>query len=118
MIYYSWSVRWSNPYTVPPDGLPRIMMQDVMAPGVKRWSSRYVPGCCLMVLDQYQRKDIWGYNLYVACHDTKPARQLSLASKQSIRRKRLEARIRAKYPLFADAMIAEALAAKPDYYGI
>jgi hypothetical protein len=118
MIYYSWSVRWSNPYTVAPDGLPQILMQGVMAPGVKRWSSRYVPGCCKMLIEQFQAQGIYSYSLYVDAHDIKPTRALSLKAKQSIRRKRLEARIRTKYPLFADAMIAEALAAKSDYYGI
>jgi hypothetical protein len=117
MIYYSWSVRWANPYTKQPNGLPRVLIEQVIAPKEKRWSSRYVPGCCEMLIEQFQAKAIYSYSLYVDAHDTKPTRALSLKAKQSIRRKRLETRIRAKYPLFADEMIAQALAAKPEYYG-
>jgi hypothetical protein len=70
-----------------------------------------------MLIEQFQAKGIYSYSLYVDYHDLKPTRELSLASKQSIRRKRLEARIKANYPLFAEDMIREAIAAKPEYYG-
>ncbi len=46
-----------------------------------------------------------------------PRRELPLASKQSIRRKRLKARLEKKYPLFADQFYDEALQARPEYYG-
>jgi hypothetical protein len=47
-----------------------------------------------------------------------PRRELPLASKQSMRRKRLKTRLEKKYPLFADQFYEEALAEKPEYYGV
>lgn len=48
--------------------------------------------------------------------DARPKRRLSLKTKGSIRRKSLERRVRKKAPLFADRIIAEALAANPNYF--
>ena len=60
-----------------------------------------------------------GYSLCFEIVDTgKPRRQLSLETKQRIRRRNLERRVRRRWPLFAEEFIAEALRRKPDYYGV
>lgn len=45
-----------------------------------------------------------------------PTRPMSPEARASMRRKRLERRAKAKYPLFADQIVAEELARKTSYY--
>lgn len=123
MIYYSWSVFWGNPYTDPPNGEPRYLMDRVIIPGVKRWSSRNCPPCVDMLIDHLRAKGEYGWSIGCTCHDTKAidefgrSRVMSEAGKQSLRRNRLKRRLERKYPLFCEQWYAEAIAAKPEYYG-
>jgi hypothetical protein len=49
--------------------------------------------------------------------DAPPARQLSLASKQRIRRRNLWKRLLKHYPLFLEQFYAERIKAQPEYFG-
>lgn len=123
MIYYTWSVFWSNPYTEPPAGMPRYLMKGILAYREKRWSSRHRPPCIDMIYDLYSKPgEFW--NIGVTCHDIKELpdgsgrkRKLSEETKRKIRRGRLRKRLEAKYPLLAEQLYQEAIAAKPEYYG-
>lgn len=124
MIYYTWSVFWSNPYTEPPAGMPRYLMKGVLAYRERRWSSRYRPPCIDMVIDYYRSQGEYGWSIGVTSHDMRElsdgsgrTRTLSEQSKQKLRRTRLRKRLAAKYPLFAEQWYQEAIAAQPDYYG-
>jgi len=107
----SHSVQWGNPYTHPPDGGLRVRVRvevpyhDARTP--KEVSARLEelggPGS--------------GWAHCVSFVEEEP-RRLPLSSKQSIRRKRLWARLERKHPLFAEQFYEEALGAKPDYYGV
>jgi hypothetical protein len=101
-----WRLQWSNPYTSPPEGMPRILAEELTARGAEPLNLLRMTGLG------------GGYALHwIGDATPKPIRRLSEESKQSIRRKSLERRARNQSPLFADEMIAQALASKPDYYG-
>lgn len=56
-----------------------------------------------------------GYILSFTCV-SEPTRELKPETLAVVRKKRLERRVQAKLPLFADQMIREALEQKPEYY--
>jgi len=98
------SIAWGNPYTEPPDGAPRVLAEvftlDREPPDdFKRFE--YTPG--------------GGYSYFIQ-HVTPPLKQLPPKTLASVRRKRVERRIRRKYPLLADYLLEEEIAKKPDYY--
>ena len=105
-----WALSWHSPYTEPPDGKPRDLAAVMLAD-----TNGHRAPCPQWLLDLHKPGD--GYSIYYSFLPDKPARRLSDEAKFSIRRKRLEARIRKKYPLFAESMIADAIQRKPDYYG-
>jgi hypothetical protein len=106
------TLAWGNPYTEPPDGRPRYLAARVV-PATSGGGAPQIPE------DMRRLHTIGdGYSFYFDRLDLKPPRRLSLKSKQSIRRKRLAARIKKKFPLFAEQMIAEAMRQRPDYYGL
>jgi len=104
-----WRVVWGNPYTDPPVGQAKILAEVFEPVGSSYWSTRppeineAYPG----VGQGYVIS--WSYL-------SEPVRQLSSEKLALVRRKRLERRIRQKYPLIADQIISEELARKPDYY--
>lgn len=100
------SLVWHNPYTSPPEGMPRVLAEEILpraAPSVvvdRLW----FPGC--------------GYSCCWRPYDYGTARRLSESTKQSMRRKLLTRRVQAAAPLFAAELIASKLEANPDYYGV
>src|SRR4029453_16285042 len=106
------AIRWSNPYTNPPEGMPR----ELMATTCVQESPRHLPVGILQMLDTLARPGFgWGLCIGID-EDARPRRRLSLEAKGRIRRKSLERRIRKKAPLFADGIITEELAANPKYF--
>jgi hypothetical protein len=103
-----YAIRWSNPYTEPPEGQPRELARMVVPRGER-------PVELLAQLDVLGLGSGWGLHFF-GNTDDKPPRRLPPSSRASIRRKRLEARMRRNNPLFADAAIEAALAANPAYY--
>jgi hypothetical protein len=110
---YLYTLEWGNPYTEPPTGRPRCLAA-VMLLGDEHHGAPRTPDSLFVGVDHHIGD---GYSVYCSFIPNKPARVLPLASKQSIRRKRLMARLVKHVPLFAAQLYTDALTAKPDYYG-
>lgn len=110
VLGHHWWVEWGNPYTEPPDGMERVQFEVCAPPGHGR-----MPEAVDKKLDELGGP---GSGWSACCGAVlPPRRELPLASKQSIRRKRLWKRMQ-KYPLFAEQFYGKELAKKPDYYGV
>ena len=107
----TFSVQWGNPYTDPPEGQPRILITRKQEGPIRS----QVPAEVEEVLRQVGVGK--GWNLFVGvAYDDISRRRLSPEAKGKIRRRALAKRVQAKAPLFADQIIADKLAAQPDYY--
>lgn len=100
------SLEWSNPHTQPPNGAPRVLVEEILPRNKpsRVVSALWSPGC--------------GYASVWRSLSITPLRQLSAETKQGIRRKLLVRRVRHQAPLFADQLITQELQLKPDYYGM
>jgi len=106
------AIRWGNPYTNPPEGMPR----ELIAITRLQESTRDIPLEIEQMLETIARPGS-GWAVAVGIdEDAMPKRRLSPQARGSIRRKSLERRIRKKAPLFADRIIADELAASPNYF--
>ncbi len=100
-----WSLKWSNPYTSPPDGMPHVLVEQILPQGERPE-------------EIYQQHVLGsGYGIHFQAISTTPPRQLSTEAKQSIRRKAVARRIQKAAPLFAGSLLPQALASQPEYYG-
>jgi hypothetical protein len=106
------AIRWGNPYTNPPDGMPR----ELLALTCMQESTRDMPAEIRDLLETVARPGS-GWALCIGIdEDARSKRRLSLKAKGSIRRKSLERRVRKKAPLFANRIIADEIAANPGYF--
>ena len=106
------AIMWGNPYTHPPEGMPR----ELIAITRMQESTRDIPPEILQALETVaQPGSGWALSIGID-EDAKPKRRLSPQAKGSIRRKSLERRVRKAVPLFADRIIADELAANPKYF--
>jgi hypothetical protein len=106
------AIKWGNPYTNPPEGMRR----ELISITCMQESTRDIPPELLKVLETDARPGS-GWALCVGIdEDARPKRRLSPQAKASVRRKSLERRVRKKAPLFADQIIADEIAANPDYF--
>ena len=106
------AVKWGNPYTDPPEGMPR----ELIAITRMQESTRDIPSEILHILETVARPGSgWGLSVGID-EDARPKRRLSIQAKARIRRKSLERRVRKAAPLFADRIIADELAANPNYF--
>ena len=106
------AIKWGNPYTNPPEGMPR----ELMAATRLQESTRDIPPEIQEALETLARPGS-GWNLFVGIdEDARPRRRLSPQAKGRIRRKSLERRVRRAAPLFADRIIAEEIAGNPKYF--
>src|SRR5881409_3903256 len=109
---FRFSIKWGNPYTNPPEGMPRELMEITRM----QESTRDIPSEILQALETVARPG-YGWGLFVGIdEDARPRRRLSLQAKASIRRKSLDRRVRKAAPLFADRIIGAELAANPKYF--
>ena len=101
-----WTLAWNNSRTSPPNGEPRVLIEQILPRGVRP--------------DEIDRNHVLGspYGVHFQPIDQRKPRQLSLESKQRIRRKAVARRIEKAAPLFADALLDHALKEQPEYYGI
>ncbi len=113
MIGAVWSVRWNNPYTSPPDGRPRVLIEVFRPEGHPEVRGFHPPAAVQQVLKQVGLGS--GYGLHWQAI-TKPPKEINREKLAIIRRKRLERRVWKRYPLFAEKLIEEELALKPEYY--
>lgn len=108
-----WSVRWSNPYTSPPDNRPQVLVQVYRPEGHPEVRGLKLPAEIRRTLEEIGLGSGYGLHWRPISAPPRPKSPQKLAM---IRRQRLERRIRKKYPLFADQFIRDELAKKPDYY--
>jgi len=107
---FLWQLAWSNPCTNPPAGHPRLLA-EVLVPCDYPGQGASKRPADLLALHQH------GSGYSVTSRAIMPAsRQLSQESLASVRQKRLSRRIERQAPLLAEQLIADELAAKPDYY--
>ena len=106
VLGHIYRVEWSNPYTEPPAGQPRILAEiyvpeprDVLMPPEIEAMHRIGSGYSITIRSLVQ-----------------PPVERSPEAKAATRQKLLRNRMEAKYPLLADDMIAQDIARKPDYY--
>lgn len=95
-----------------------------------RWSLRHLPapGPLIMVSAVVRAGEpcppeveaLWrpgtGYSISVDFLDTEPIKRWPPERKAAVRRKRLEARLKKKIPLFVEEFMARELAARPAYF--
>ncbi len=106
------AINWGNPYTNPPEGMPR----ELIAITRMQESTRDIPPEIQQLLETVGRPGSgWGLTVGID-EDARPRRRLSLQAKGVIRRKSLGRRVRKKAPLFADRIIADEIAANPKYF--
>src|SRR5207244_5716563 len=97
------AIKWGNPYTNPPEGMPR----ELIAMTRMQESTRDIPPEILQAVQTVaQPGSGWALSIGID-EDAKPKRRLSPQAKGSIRRKSLESRARKKTPLVADCINAE-----------
>lgn len=105
------SLFWHSPYTNPPEGHPRVLLDKVMResayrnatdPDVARLKEIHKPG--------------GGYSWGIAPVKKQKGLPWTKRRKANTRKRNLRKRIEKKYPLFFDQMYAEALARSPEYY--
>lgn len=109
MRNYTWTIRWSNPYTKPPDGKPEVLLSV----------TRSVASTADVPQEIQDFKTIGtGYAIHCCCEDTlQPKRKLKVESLHKLRRTKLRKRLEKKSPLYAKELFTEELRAKPEYYG-
>src|SRR5437870_6830075 len=109
---FRFSIKWGNPYTNPPEGMPRELMSITRV----QQSTRDIPAEITQALEKVARPGS-RWSVFVGIdEDARPRRRLSPQAKASIRRKSLERRVRKKAPLLADSIIADEIAANPNYF--
>lgn len=100
------TIQWSNPYTDPPAGAPRVLAE-------------------VFTLDRQPPPEFMAFKATITLgggyswtvqHIAPPPVQLSRETLAGVRKKRLERRVRAKTPMFADLFIGQEIGKKPDYY--
>ena len=99
---------WGNPYTSPPDGLPRLRA-EIAADGPR------TPQALADYMAAVGSTPGDGWSLIIR-YRSAPARQMTPEAKASMRRKRLQRRMDEKYPLLAEQFVAEKIDAQPGYY--
>ena len=126
VLAWEYSVRWGNPYTEPPDGMPRVLMTVSVppnpggsAPGIpdeieRVWREANAAFVASLPPGEPPR---WPWSVCVG-DILPPPRQISDEARFRLRRKRLERRMLRRYPLFAEQFMREQLCRKPGYYGL
>jgi len=113
-VGYLYQIKWHSPYTDPPEGQPRIKAE--MFESIEQRKARTAIGEDPFPKSLSRLSNIGdGYGCYISGVST-PTKTISKDALISVRKKRLERRIKNKYPLLADEMIKDELSKKPDYY--
>ena len=113
---YTFGIIWGNPYTSPPDNLPRRLASYE--------SFDYRPSTKLQrkfdaIINSLTKRSIYGYHQSFDCETINPIRW-SRSAKQRVRLKRCQARERKKFgfpALWMDSL-QQKIAQKPEYYGM
>lgn len=107
--FWRYALRWSNPYTTPPNGGP-LELASVRVPAGSRTppeiEALWRPGAGYAVCIDFED----------CSYEPAAGRRWTAERKGKVRVKRLESRIAKAFPLFADELIQRELEARPDYY--
>ena len=101
------STRWGNPYTTPPDDLPRIL-----------WAATIFDHADERQIRAEHAPDTTPGDVWSPCWTAfpKPIKRWAPERKAATRRANLRKRLDKKAPLFADQLFADELARRPDYF--
>ncbi len=103
-----YTLMWLNPYTNPPEKLPREIMEREGCPSEEK---------CPEMLARYMELGGPGSGWFMGWRALeKPRRTWSPEAKARNRRKRMEKRMWDKFPLFAEDLIRQELEARPAYF--
>lgn len=106
---WRYSLRWSNPYTQPPEGGPVELLSVTVpagSPTPAEIKTRWRPGVGYAICLDFDN----------ASYEPQAGRQWSPERKGKVRVKRLQSRLGKAFPLFADELLERELQARPDYY--
>lgn len=103
-----WTVEWGNSYKEPPNG-KEVLIESFQPVGSEYWS-KHPPE-----INEAYPGFGKGYCVTWRCVSSLP-KILSQEKLKNVRRKRLERRMKNKYPLFAEEMIREEMEKKKNYY--
>ena len=118
MTHVGWlyQIIWSNPYTDPPTGYSRIKAEMFESVEQREFRSTHGEYACPVPKDFAELHQLGdGYCVAITAICT-PSKQLSKEALASVRRKRLERKVKNKFPLFAEQMIADEINRNPDYF--
>lgn len=101
---YVWRLQWYSPYSEPPEGQPRIRAE------IATCDHRQAPEAIVALVRPGDHYSLTFQYL------PPPHREMTPEAKAALRRKRLERRMRQRYPLFAEQFVSEKVAARPSYY--
>lgn len=110
MGYVVMSVRWSNPYTSPPEGFARVRW-GLCAP----WPTPNRVELDALASEKARAAGP-GYSFFLNFCDLRWIKRWTPERMAANRVRLMEQRIRKKEPLFAVYLIQKQLEAKPDYY--
>lgn len=112
MLGAVWSIQWNNPYTQPPEGMPRVLAEFFYFNDDPR--ARLLPDD---VSEYFDKHCVLGGGYSIYWQPVYLPREASDPEKLvKIRKERLKKRITKKYPLFAEQFIEEELKKKKNYY--
>jgi hypothetical protein len=126
VVTWEFAVEWGNPYTEPPNGLPRVAARVQLAaprgagapdipPDIERtWRDLNAAYEAQQPPDEPPR---WPWCIAVYIVD-RTRRQMSPEGKFRKRRGNLIRRMKRRFPLVAEEMIRAELERQPDYYGL
>lgn len=106
VLGHLYRIEWSNPYTQPPAGQPRILA-EMFVPS---------PRAALVPPEIEAMHRIGsGYSINIRAVSQPPVER-SPEARAADRQRRLRHRITDRYPLLADDMIADEISRRSDYY--
>lgn len=107
MIGAIWSLRWGNPYTLPPDG-HRVIKELFFPVG-----HRYLRVCPPELNNLHTPGN--GYSISWSAVSALP-KKLPQDKLALVRQKRLRQRMEKKYPLLAEQIIRDEMEKRPEFY--
>lgn len=110
-VVHEWSVMWCL-HADPPDPWPRVLARELVRAPRESGAMR---GDLAALYTRTLREVPKGFGMGWVRHD-RPPRRHSQDQRAKQRRAAMERRIREHYPLFAESMIEEELAARHEYY--
>jgi hypothetical protein len=114
-MIYQHKVEWGNPFTEPPNNLPKVLValdSDQHRP--PEWFQRKREA----IIDRLRLRGIYSYCMTFDWIDDKPKKRWSEEAKKRNRLRRLKSRLSKKYsiPELLESAIQEQIDKKPEYY--